>query len=1108
MREIIAVCRSGKKSRDRVAEVLDRYFWRIGDRTWRGRATNACLDRAARELRSRATRNTAVTIQEIRSSRESRTPLIWIGARSAFSDDGLVPVASHPAAFRRLSDGAPTEISAAAVVRISALFHDLGKATVLFQEKLRRALRGGPPEADGVRHELFSAAVWDKLFGAVADADLAARLKATTPLEIDDACGAVATKLVDLRSKAATNPATNFAFVNRPGTLVHAVGMLILTHHRLPDGESSHRQILVGRHVNTAGNLTKSDLAIAPGTPFWHEEWWLRRLHRDAGSLTPGVGIPGLDMALRAALMLSDHVGSASKKISDENSVHLANTKDGKPADSLSLHVHRVYRNCRGSFDMMHRYRERFPGLGDNQIPTEILYPEPLAPRFYWQAEAAQAARDVCAAQEGGFIGFILSGTGTGKTRGAPTILANAAINDAIPARRYLRMTLGLGLRVLATQSAGEYVADLGFRDEDVSVLVGQAPITFEDPDPPGDDGSESLITLPDWLRVEMANGGVPQEGSDAEEDWLRSLSLDTGRGLPAFCDKVLAAAGPRGGDARRLVVPPIMVGTIDHLMGVAAPVNSRFLIQSIRALTADLILDEIDQYGPEDIAALCRLVYQAAAGGRRVIAMSATLTPDIAVALHTAYRRGWADFAALQGLADHVNLLCTSDAPGSCFTNADGRDIAAVFSDCRSAILDGIAAAPPLRRGEILPPCSDWPALVDQTDQGCARLHADHAVPINGFNVSVGLVRLTRISHTAAMAAQLPAGLVDGRLRVKLCLHSLFPRLHRAWIEMRLKRMLTRKGEDPEAGLLALCRAEGLFDRAAAIGARDIEIVVITSPVIETGNDLDFDWAILDPISIRSIIQAAGRVRRHRPPFSAQPNILIMGRSPVAMETGSLSMPGIETELPGDTCVSPRSLALFVDRHFRELAGDEDFARIDAAAALSETGTAPLRYEEAQLRQAMIDPATTPLAAYIESVNARLNLAMTRSRKFRRSATRDVLYTMLGDDIDDAEWYGDLAPGTRQSRLELVSEDRLRTVLEFPNGNDGLLFSSLTRRAWNDHAEGRQELTSMDIRTLMQVTVPVYGQRDNFPDMTYSEFTGFTRGSPEDLFGPRKKSE
>ena len=93
MREILAVCRSSKKARKRAARVLDRYFWRIGDRTWRGRASNACLDRVARDLREIATRNTAVMIQEVRSSKDSRAPMILVGSRASFSATGLVPIA-------------------------------------------------------------------------------------------------------------------------------------------------------------------------------------------------------------------------------------------------------------------------------------------------------------------------------------------------------------------------------------------------------------------------------------------------------------------------------------------------------------------------------------------------------------------------------------------------------------------------------------------------------------------------------------------------------------------------------------------------------------------------------------------------------------------------------------------------------------------------------------------------------------------------------------------------------------------------------------------------------------------------------------------------------
>jgi CRISPR-associated endonuclease/helicase Cas3 len=39
----------------------------------------------------------------------------------------------------------------------------------------------------------------------------------------------------------------------------------------------------------------------------------------------------------------------------------------------------------------------------------------------------------------------------------------------------------------------------------------------------------------------------------------------------------------------------------------------------------------------------------------------------------------------------------------------------------------------------------------------------------------------------------------------------------------------------------------------------------VLGSPVTEVGRDHDYDWAVVEPSSMRSLIQLAGRVRRHR---------------------------------------------------------------------------------------------------------------------------------------------------------------------------------------------------------------------------------------------------
>lgn len=1114
MREIIAVCRSEKQSRIRVARVMDRYFWRIGDRTWRGKATNACLDRVAKEVRKRATRNTALVIHEIRSSSESRKPIIRIGSRHAFSDAGVVPVSSHPADFKRRNRPLGSDATGAAAVAIAALFHDLGKATTLFQTKLRRALSGAPPEADAVRHELVSAAAWDHLFGQAEDDALSKELATLTPERIDQVAIEIRRPLK--RIHASPDQKLPFAFTKHPDRLTYLIGMLILTHHRLPDADADHLTLLGSRHVRAASPLDRdTDLAIANGTPFWYESWWLKALNEQAAQLMP-YPVAGADIALRGSLMFADHLGSAKKAPQPEAPEHLANTL--KPpggsgyvgADSLSRHVKRVYRYTRFAHDMTHALRERYPAIDEASLPTRIAFPDVSeVARFAWQGEAARAARAMCEQHEGGFFAALLAGTGTGKTRGAPTLLANAAMGDARPERRYLRMSLGLGLRVLATQSAKEYVDDLGFSSKDVSVLVGDPPLEFrqadDSPDPDALQGSESQITLPEWLRVEHPADRVPAHGSSGETQWLQGLSLDTDRGLPAFLDLVLAHSGKAQSSGRRLLQAPIMVGTIDHLMGVAAPTQARFLLQSLRLMTSDLILDEIDQYDGEDLAAIARLVFQAGAAGRRVVIMSATLTPDIAAALHTAYANGWADHARASGMADHVNLLLCGDAPGAVFTNQGGASLQTLLAQCRARLLSHIRASIPLRRAEVLPPCDAWAEVVAQVDAGCSRLHDLNAVVMNGYRVSVGMVRMTRIAHTTALAVQMPSGLVNGRLRLLVCLHSQLPRLHRGYIETRLKRALTRKDKAaPDRGVESLCLAEDVFARAAQLGTQEIELVVVTTPVIETGNDVDFDWAILDPISTRSIIQSAGRVCRHREARGDHLNLLILGRSPVAMQQGELAMPGVETRPAKETRVPRQDLSNFEGRHFSELAGEVDFATVTAAPLMCDDLDFPLRDQEAALRQRMISTdERDPLGRYIWRPAARWNLTMTKTRRFRRSDTREIEFRLVGDSLADAQWYLDLAPGSRSSCLRAAGAELHQGLAVSPCK----LFEDLTTGGWTELSGEDDDMTGADIYRLLQASMVAYGDGLN-EAVTYNEFTGFTRGTPEDLFEPFGKAK
>lgn len=1128
MREVVIVCRSRKKARVAVARVLDAYFWRIADRTWRGKASNACLDRVSRELRRSATRNTAIAIYEIRSAHESRRPLIRIGAKSAFSDEGRAPIASQPARLIKITDRGAMESTAYGVVRIAALFHDLGKATNLFQESLRAALAGAPPRAAVVRHELFSAFVWDHLFGRCDDAAFIAELKRLTEApetlvgSMEGACEKTIASIASIMSTPEKK--LPLWFWEKEGSLVHAIGALILSHHRLPAGDSDLIAIRPDRHVRPCDECdVASALQVAPGLPFWQCHWWQRALARSAALLSPGsIDRASLDLFLRASMMLADHTGSAAKVPNRQLPDHVANTtgvfEEGRktmvPADDLATHTRRVFLRTRASFDTFHRYRHCFPALDEEDLPSSIPHPESSKDsRFQWQAEAARSARALTSSQEGGFFACLTAGTGTGKTRAAPTILANAAFGDSIPERRYFRMSLGLGLRVLATQSAAEYVDDLGFADKDVSVLVGKVPLGFAEDDVPSvNDGSESVFDLPPWLRAEYAAGSIPREGDVDEECWIQGLSKNTDRFLPAFVETVINDSGrPKTG--RLLLETPIMVGTIDHLMWVASPLNTRFLLPAIRLAASDLVLDEIDQFGGEDLSAVARLVFQAGVGGRRVILMSATMPQNVAQHLYDAYASGWSRYAKFYGITERVNVLVSGDASGSCVTNTNGQAFSEVFRQSVSATVRFLGNSPPMRRAILLPPCSAWDEIVGQVDSTCSTLHKWNAVKLPAGNVSVGLVKMTRISHTAALAAQLAKGrLENGHFRLVVCLHSQFPRVHRAWIESELKRALTRKGTDAHSGLENWLNRAGISSGWGASGCPDLEIVVVCSPVIETGNDLDFDYGILDPVTLRSVVQSAGRVYRHRRQPIDAINLAILGRPTVAVESGKLEMPGVETRNAAPTRVAAPSLEFSKKRQLTELFGDfipsissvsssgDVFLPVDARWLFLDVPSFPWREAEERLISDMLGGVDgfDPLGRYFLNSSSRMNQSTFSARRFRRSSAHTLEFAVFGDGIDMSmgEWRGNLAPGTNYSTWFNAIEEGL-FVVEEPSG---FVFESIPTVALREAARSNPGLS---LNALTTTEIANYGDAHEPPEMTFCHVLGFTRGPPAALHAP-----
>src|SRR5690606_7427591 len=111
--------------------------------------------------------------------------------------------------------------------------------------------------------------------------------------------------------------------------------------------------------------------------------------------------------------------------------------------------------------------------------------------------------------------------------------------------------------------------------------------------------------------------------------------------------------------------------------------------------------------------------------------------------------------------------------------------------------------------------------------------------------------------------------------VRIHLCVyHSQFPLLIRSAIEHRLDTVLDRRKGDAVFALPDVRTSLDAFDEA------DQLFVVLGSPVTEVGRDHDYDWAVVEPSSMRSLIQLVGRVRRHRAGAVRTTNVLICERN------------------------------------------------------------------------------------------------------------------------------------------------------------------------------------------------------------------------------------
>lgn len=1007
---ILLISQCDKRALVESRRILDQYAERRGDRTWQTPITQAGLDSLRKLLKKTARRNTAVACHWIRGRDHSE--LLWIvGDAGRFNDQGAVPTNSTRRDVLRKDDEndwhSAEDIKLLA--QIAALFHDIGKANTAFQAKLR----GKGPLADAYRHEWVSLRLFEAFIGnGASDADWLQRLVSYG----DDSW------LAQLREDHL--PAQPGPFIkNHLPPLAQAIGWLIVSHHRLPTGSLAAPGFkLLPSPIRADWCGARSEATAAEKSACWQfpaghlpfaSNAWLSRTATCAQALLDRPGLlqranellsdPYLMHLSRLVLMLADHHYSSqpsNPRLGDQAFAAHANTdKGGALKQRLDEHLLGVALGARRITGMLPRLERSLPRIARHKGFKRRATDE----RFRWQDKAFDLACGLReASTRNGFFGINLASTGCGKT------LANGRILYALAdPQRGARFSIALGLRTLTLQTGEAYREKLGLGEDDLAVCVGGTAVRelFELSARQRQSearGSESAAEL-------VENGHVHYEANLEDgplKDWLQHDPL-----------------------AHKLVSAPVLACTVDHLIPACESTRGgRQIAPMLRLLTSDLVLDEPDDFDLADLPALTRLVHWAGLLGSRVLLSSATLPPALVRGLFEAYRAGRTAYRKHRGEPGTSTDICCAwfDEFGCSTSNhAAGDSFAEQHNAFIATRLAALGKQPVRRRARIVDITSasrERPAicaeLAKQLPNWMHELHQQHhSTSADGRRVSFGLLRLANIDPLIELAQALYAqGAAEG-VRLHLCVyHSRFPLLLRSAIERQLDDLLRR--HNPQA----------IFDQPSVRDAlqrypeSDHLFVVLASPVAEVGRDHDYDWAIVEPSSMRSIIQLAGRVRRHRPGVCEHDNIYLLSQNIRALQ----GLP-VAFEKPG-----------FENKHWRlgshdlrDLLAEQSLA-IDAAPRITEAPTLQPKtrlvdLEHARLRAELLAEGagnTTLCAPFWWQSPAALSGVMQREQPFRRSQPR-LDYVLLPDDDESPQFtfHRDEEDGTWRPLGNLLEE-------------------------------------------------------------------------------------
>ena len=992
---VTLVSQCEKKALGRTRRILDAFANRIGDNVWQTAITEEGLKTVKQLLRSSATKSTAVSCH--RNKTRQLTELVWVvGNKRKFNEVGIVPVnrTKRNILHSEWENEWGYASSIQIIATISALLHDIGKSTIGFQKKLKEGSKQGDSyRHEWISLKLFELMIAD----CTTDEAWLDRLmqldKWLTNNDIEKLLANANQDAVNIKSMPPLAQWVAWLIVTHhrlpPADKVFYSSTAIQRMQQ-PKETLIYKQNLQQFYgqltpfdywvKNPKSLLLKKDggMTSAQLKNFWQFEHlvinssvWQKTIRRWSKK---ALGDPAL-------LHISQQAVDDNKAVSDPFLLHLSrlclmvgdhNYSSLKQDDSRCIKVDSSFKNLAANTDrsasaptVKQSLEEHLLGVGAftahfcralpiiaSEMPT-LRNHDPLAKptgieRFKWQNQAFKMCYGLQeSTREHGFFGVNMASTGAGKTIGNARIMY--ALADP---KKGARFTIALGLRILTLQTGLSFRKDLKLAGDQLAILVGGSANKrlFE----LAYDNKTNDITdiIDEYKKNDEPDNESESFGSESSEDLLDEIvdsDIDYKDYEALNLDTVIAS--PK---ARDLIFAPIVTCTVDHIIQASeCKRGGKYIAPMLRLLSSDLILDEPDDFDQADLPALSRLVHLAGLFGTRVLLSSATLTPDLVTGLFEAYMEGRKLFNQSQNKPVPKVVCAWFDEQPKAMTSEQCADID-VFQNIHKQFCDKrasyLAKQPVRRQAEILPFSASYTkdnatqfysALAQTIVDAAIKLHdkhheilpnSDKRKSVENAQVSIGLVRVANINNITNIAMQLfkadSITIPDDTMVHVVCYHAKQLLLLRNALENKLDRILNRSDNKVS-----------IFDHSEIKQAitdnptKNHIFMVLATPVAEVGRDHDYDWAIVEPSSMRSIIQLAGRVWRHRPNKVAnEPNILLLqyniryfkqpnGKRPIFMH------PGFET-----TLFKPPSYDL------NKLMTQEQLAQVDSRPRISKS--------------------------------------------------------------------------------------------------------------------------------------------------------------------------